>query len=257
MAEQEKLQEVQVQAQRIYGRGWEQLSQEEKDALATAFGAKREQLDKEFAVASELLTQGMEAAPMIQTGGLHHANWGGALGNVAKSAAGAYALRKHKKGVEGLNATEEMARNAGRDVAMRAQSDYMRALAADRAGQASQQPPQVQQPPGGQMPQQIGGALPQTMAAGGGGQPGGGFPGGVPMRPGQPGAPAPNAPGLAPGRGGSPTTAIPGSEQGWSNYFSGALGIPNEDVKARQEEEERRRRMGKVLSMGIRTFGSL
>lgn len=139
----DKLQQIEVTAQKIYGRPYSMLTEKEKEALATAFGARRQDLDDLFDLGYSMMPQG--DAEMLKTGKLSHANWGGALANAARAGAGAYGMSKARQGRRELAGKEEVARNAARDVAMNSSGQYLKALG-DMVRGGSQPAPQQPAP---------------------------------------------------------------------------------------------------------------
>jgi hypothetical protein len=89
-----------------------------------------------------------QQAQMIQSGNISTANWGGALGNVARAGASAYGMRKARKKMDKLSEREEVARKGARDVAMHHRSRQNKMLSdLIRAQQAGTKPQGTAPPP--------------------------------------------------------------------------------------------------------------
>lgn len=226
--EEEMLEEIQVVAQRKHGKPFALLTEEEKEAIYRDYVGERDVANAEFAQGDELINQ--PAAEMIQTGDLHHANWGGALGNALKAGAGAYKQHKAKGDLEDLSDSYQKGSQAAGQVAAHQQQQNMNLLQSiltNRQAGANPQPSAgttttTPQPGGGQGgPAQQPANMPPMMGAAGPAGPGGAgpaappMPQGMPPQPGTPGAPPPKAP---------PPAATPQGLQGMNSITGMPIG---------------------------------
>ena len=235
----EQLEEIQVTAERIYGRPYHMLEEEEKDALATAFGIEKQAIEDQLTLAYSMVEDGQ--SEMLGNGRTQFANWGGTIGELARNAVAAKKIRETEGRRDELSNKERMGRRAAADVGMYNMQEMMRSMRPDSTQGVAQSSV------GGAT-----GAMPATMQGGaptGAGAFGDGS-GQAPIRPGGYGAPQPNV------GSSQPAVPVPGDPQGWSDYFDSKLGNPaGRDVAQQEEERKRKQRLARALRTSSNSTG--
>ncbi len=82
------------------GLDWESLTPEQKKSLYRDYAGEQVEIDEDAAMAQALLDQ--RGGGMMQTGGLHHANWGGTLGALGQNVAGAMMKKSNRERADAL-----------------------------------------------------------------------------------------------------------------------------------------------------------
>ena len=225
----DELQEIEVLAQRRYGRPFSILTEEEKAAIYRDYEGERDVLNAEYmggeGLANTPTPEGRSAGDVYRAANpLEH------LGAVANRGVGSYQKKQAREGLEGLSKDFQLGSRAAGDVAADSQSSLM-SMMAQRMRQGGQ---------GQGQPQPAAPAAPvQTQQQ--------------PMQPPRPpmqsaGNPAPTMPPLA-SAGNQPT--MPGNPQEWMSYMLRASPDFSKKPKTPQEEEEERiRRMTAHLGGG-------
>jgi hypothetical protein len=222
MDQKKLLEEVQVLAQRKYGRPFDALSEEEKKAIYRDYVNEGKMAEADYLTGQEMLATAepdsrSDGRLVVASNPLEH------LGTAALRGVGAYQQRGAREKMDSLSKDYALGSRAAGDVAAHSNGQQMSMMAQMLRGGAPQnaQPPSappVQQAPQptsvpGSAPPPMGGAVPPQM--------GGGMPGGqLPLRVGQPGGPQANAPMLS---GGVPMMPngqpVPKTREEWQAYL--------------------------------------
>jgi len=138
----------------VHGRPYSELTEEEKAALATAFGTEKDLLDQQMADANAMLGNALEPLQVQQAGNVVRADVGGAVSRMAQALAGGLGRRRAREGTEALIEKEEVARRAAGDVGANRQNqmmqmwaDMMREKEAPAPAPAQTPPPTMSAPP--------------------------------------------------------------------------------------------------------------